>query len=757
MRFLGLAASMFVICLGACSRSGDAAGTASASSADAARAESVDGTERAPANKSVVVDFLAAGPSCTFGHRGILFDLGDATMRTRMSGARLAPLDVEMREREGATWIGVRSRSLELSFVAPPDFTRDAGVVVEARVRGGIAKSASLYLNGKSLSVLPLTRGETKIVTARAPNATIPKGASELLIRFNGGARGSRDELAEIDWIRIGAIDDDAPYAAPTRSDAIATVSAGGVAYRSVSLRAPGFARCSGFIPNGATLETKLGVTGGEADAEVRVLVDRAEPRVVGSFHLTSEGGAVWRSVALPLGDLDTIAAVELVAKSSTKGARVVFGEPRVVIPAAAAPQPTVSRGVIVVVFGSLSPKTISPYGGVLETTELAELANSGTVFEAHRAPTSFASGAVASMLTGLSPREHGAEGPGGVLPPNALTIAQAARQAGIQTAMFTTNVTTSSAFGFARGWETFSARMPNEDGASTAIFDDVAEWLDAHRTDRFLVFVHARGGHPPWEVPAEELKDLPPAGYAGALDPKRAGEMLAKAQRTPGSARLFTDADRTRAFALEGRAVLAQDAALGRLVARVKGLGRDADTTWIITGDVGVDSAARVPFIEDDNLDEASLSLPLIVRSPEPPNVSRRSRVKSPTTSMDVAHTVLEAFGLSPPAQLRGENLLAHLSPDTSVRPLFATTTTRFSLRWGNFVFGGTSGREGKLCDLSLDANCLSDIRPTHPIAAELAHSRVFDALSVSSVAAPAMRPDPDAMPRVLRIKKRY
>jgi hypothetical protein len=40
---------------------------------------------------------------------------------------------------------------------------------------------------------------------------------------------------------------------------------------------------------------------------------------------------------------------------------------------------------------------------------ELANLASGGIVFDAHRATSSYASGALGSMLTGLSPREHGA------------------------------------------------------------------------------------------------------------------------------------------------------------------------------------------------------------------------------------------------------------------------------------------------------------------------------------------------------------
>ncbi len=730
----------------ACSRSSDAPSPTSSAAVPLA-ASAAPAAKGPGAAAATVIDFVSGDAACTLSHRGILLDLGDRSMHTRMSGTRLKTPDVEVREHEGATWASLHERSLELSFVSPSETAPDAGVVVEARVRGGAAKSLGVYLDGKSLGVLTLTKGEAKVVSLRAPGAGIARGANELLLRVNGAAKATRDNLAEIDWIRVGPADGDAPYAAPTRGDALTTVSIGGIARRGLSLRAPGSMRCSGFVPNGAILEGQIGVSGGEGEADVRVLVDRAEPRVVGSFKLGGEGAPAWQPISLPLGDVNTLAGVELVARSSTKGARIVFAEPRVVATGTApADKPAAARGVILVVLGSVAAKSLAPYGGPLATTELAQLATAGTVFDAHRATTSFANGALASMLTGLQPRAHGVSEPEASLGTSGVTIAEAARQAGVATAMFTANPTTNATYGFARGWETFSARSPLDEAPATAVFEDVAKWLDTHKTDRFLVVVHARGGHPPWDVTSDEMKDLAPADYSGSLDPKHAGEMLAKVRRN-GPSRLFTDADRERAFALHNKSVLAHDAALGRLVAHVKNIGREADTTWIVTGDVGIDAAAHAPFLEDDTLDENALAVPLVVRAPGKPV---RAHVASPTASVDLARTALEALGLEPPPALRGDSLwaVALRGAQGPQRPRIATTTTRFSARWAGFVLSGTRDREAKLCSLSLEADCMSDVRATHPLAAELLHGLVFDELSAPAGMAPPVPiravPDP-------------
>jgi len=277
----------------ACSRSSDAPSPTSSAAVPLA-ASAAPAAKGPGAAAATVIDFVSGDAACTLSHRGILLDLGDRSMHTRMSGTRLKTPDVEVREHEGATWASLHERSLELSFVSPSETAPDAGVVVEARVRGGAAKSLGVYLDGKSLGVLTLTKGEAKVVSLRAPGAGIARGANELLLRVNGAAKATRDNLAEIDWIRVGPADGDAPYAAPTRGDALTTVSIGGIARRGLSLRAPGSMRCSGFVPNGAILEGQIGVSGGEGEADVRVLVDRAEPRVVGRFKLGGEGAPAW-------------------------------------------------------------------------------------------------------------------------------------------------------------------------------------------------------------------------------------------------------------------------------------------------------------------------------------------------------------------------------------------------------------------------------------------------------------------------------
>jgi len=708
-------------------------------------------------NRVVALDAIARLDECTLGHRGVLLDLGDPTMRGRFLGKLDSP-ELETVEHEGATWAKVTSRTVALSFFwsseldpSPPSLL-DAGVFesntyVEARVRSVTARSVSVYLNGRVVGAWTLSRGETKVVMARGGSASVAPGPNELVLRFNGGSKKEDDTLAEIDWVHVGNGDAGEPYSAPTRADALVSATVAGVSRRALSLRAPGFVRCSGWLPPSGTVEAQLAIAGaGEADAEVRLLRDRSPPLVLGRAHVsaTAAPGAPapgWTSLSVPLGDVGAagaLGAIEIATVRATKGARVLVAEPRVMGPLLAAPPNAVAsaKSAVVIVLGSTPPKALSIYGGPRLVPEIASVAIGGVTFDQHRASTALASGALASMLTGVSPRKHTLEDPDARLPKQLVTIADAARQGGITTAMFTANPLTSSVFGFDRGWDTFAAKSPLADGSSTQVFDDAARWIEDHKDQRFLLVVHARGAHPPWEATLDELKNMPPPNYGGNMDARRAGEIMAKMRKFPGRG---NDADRARAWALAAHAIDVHDAAVGRLLGALRNVGREDDTMVVVTGDSGLNESAPIPLSDPDAIDEAALAVPLVVRLPG--HALANKRVVAPTTSVDLARTIVGALALAPPAGFEGIDLVALANGDLLVsgeRALVATSAARFAVRWGPFVLAGTRERETKLCDLGLEPTCVTDVRKTYPLALEALHRVAWDAVGPSATVKP-------------------
>jgi len=655
--------------------------------------------------------------ACVLAHDGILLDLGAPAARP-LYGIEDASL--EATEHDGATWARISSRTMTLRFAGPEDVDGSAAggtsqapkvehaeAWVDLRARGLTAKRVTVLLNGKLVGTAPLATNEIAIRSLHASGAQLTSGTNELVLRFGGGGKAP-DALAEIDWIRVGTRA--APeYAAPTYDASRTTETLGGVPRRALSLRASSFARCTTAVPKGATFDAQIGLLGkGSGDFELRVLRDRAAPISLAKVHVDDASGWKPLSIVLPE-DAQGVVALELRADSAAPGARVLVADASLRAPEKTPPpRAKTARGVVLVVLGQTPASAAT-------LPALGALASRSRVFDSHRATSTWAGASVASMLTGVLPIEHGADGDASRLASGIVTIGEAAREASISTAMFTANPTTSAAFGFSRGFQTFEPSFPGGGGGATRAIEEATTWIGAHKSERFLVVVHARGGHPPWEVPADQLKTLAPDDYSGPIEPgPHAAEILAHARHVPPTVR-FNDADRKRAWALHDWAVSADDAALGRLIAALDEAGRKDDTSIIVTSDTGLATGAHVPFGDDEPLDESALESLLVFHSA---GETTGAHVRVPTSSIDVATTVLGELGLSPPQSFEGEDL-AFAESDDGARPIFASRSGRQLVSWMGLVAKTGEGTT-ELCVPALDAACASDASPLAPLASE-------------------------------------
>lgn len=723
-----------VMACGGCDRGG---GPGDAGGATAAGSVATPRPARDP-ERRVVLDFSGRVDECWMGHRGMLVDFGGARGHARFT-RDLDAVRGDDFEREGASWFRAKERALTVPFVWTEE-ARPEPVVVEARIRGGAARAVTFSLNGRVVGSAGLARGEARTVSVKSTAAPLGPGPNELSIVFGGG-KPQGEVLAEIDWARVGPFDSDAPYAAPTREEALTSAAIGGVSRRVVSLRPQSLVRCTGFVPRGSRLDASLGLSGGgEADVEVRALVDRQAPALLHTIHLGAADAGAWKRLEVNLPELDTAASIELSVPRASKGTRVLIGDAAVTAgraAGAAAPAPPArARGVVVIVMGSLSRASLAAYGGARVLPELDGLAKSSLVFEDHRSTSSLASAAVASILTSLPPPAHGVGEAGAALPRSLVTVADAVHQGGAATAFFTANPLTYATFGFSRGFDTFGTHVPMEDAPATKVFDLAAKFVQEHKADKLFVVIHARGAHPPWDVGPDDLKSLPPSGYTGGLEPRHAAELLAKAKKSPPQFK-FGEADRTRALALADRALAAHDQGLATLLAALRAAGREDDTAIVLTSDAAPDEAQHVPYAELDGLDEPVLSIPLFVRAPG----LAPGRARAPTDATDVAPMVLALLGLEAPATFRGQSALG--ASEGGARLRIATHGSRTSARLGPFVISGASGRETKLCSLTLEPSCTTDVRVTHPIALELLHRLTYDELNATA------RPTPEPAPQ--------
>jgi Sulfatase len=695
-------------------------------------------TQTPPAQ--TLVDLIRALPGCDVDHRGPLLDAGTEALIGRYGWSERAPEGVASVEHDGSTWSRTSDRKVHLSF----SLLERTPIFVAARVVGHGARAAAVSLDDQPLGTLSFAREQIRIASTGTTQLPVDPGLHTLTLRFSGSARDG-NAFADLDWVRVGVPDESAAtYGPPTLRDLVSHAAAlSGVPHRALALRAPGSVRCALRLPREARLRTAVGMQGtGEGEAEVRVLRDGKPPELLRTVH--GEGGdkATWTDLDLPLAVAgDEVVSLELRATLSPQGGRVLFGDPMVVLPGAA-PQPTPpSRLVIVVVLDGVERGELPPWSGAPAPMlgALSELAATSTVFDAHRAPSTVVAATVASLLTGLPPSAHGVADGGARLSAAQTTIAAVARDASVRTAMFTGVPPTFRAFGFGSGWERFVEHAPSSGDPATAPLDSAAAWVTevtrASSEAKMLAVVHARGGHPPWDVTPKEIGAAAPPDYTGMIEPRRGGQLLGRMRKSRRVSSVVTDADRRRVRALEQLALAGQDRALGALIAALKAANLWETTLLVVTGDVG--SGATDLFADGGDLREPVLSLPLYVHFPG--GLYGGRRVAEPTEITDITRTSLRALDLSFSRPPRGKDLawVAGGFAEPPDGPQIATLPGRYSARWRSLVLTGRFPSAPSLCDLALDPLCTFNRRETMPIAS----SAIFRSIVAEDAATRAPR----------------
>lgn len=661
-----------------------------------------------PVADRTLVAFYDRLPSCTIEHRGLSIDFG-----TSATTGRVVSQLGENVERDGATWSTVVGNDVTSVIT----LTESRRILLSARVEADQAKNVSLFIDGYPLGSAKLVPGQPKIVTTPLSENPFDPGEHTVLMRFRGKAKDGA--LGWIDWLRVGSVDeDDATYGAPT----IPTItepnaSIGKVPRRAISLRAPATVRCVVEVPRGGRLRSALGVLGsGEVEGEITLRRDGKEP--ISLVKRALKPGESWEDVDAPL---DTFAGeivqVEFTAHKATKGTRLLFGDPELLV-SSRDPEPTPRAQVVVlVVMAGVTRNELPGYANRgAELDNLARFGDTATRFTNHRSSVSIAAGNVATLLTGLPASVHTLTDHGSALPRGVPTVTQRARDAGVQTAMFTAVPTSFAPYGFSRPMTKFVSIAPS-DGEDRSALREAGEFLtttlEREPTARIFLVVHTEGGHPPWAPNAKQLETMPPEKYTGDIQPRKAGQQLAglrrKKKRVP-----LPEGDRQRVESLHQLALWEQDVAFGKLLAALDTANVEDKTLLVVTNDIS--SGIEDYFPEELPFRENALDAPLYVSFPG--GIASGRVVTEPTSTEDVATTLAAALGV----ELRtawGHDLhrVASGLPIAGDRLRYALFGEQHTVRWGSYLWLGRDGRQGQLCDLSLDWTCTFDRRASMPL----------------------------------------
>ncbi len=277
---------------------------------------------------------------------------------------------------------------------------------------------------------------------------------------------------------------------------------------------------------------------------------------------------------------------------------------------------------------------------GVGVAPALDRLAASGARFTSARTAVPLTLPSHTSILTGLLPPAHGVRVNGSdVLSDAHPTIARLLKGAGYDTAAFVGAFVLDRRFGLANGFDTYDDRIARDPNATdrleaerpaNVVIDSALTWLEKRPTTNdqrpFFVWVHLYDPHAPY-TPPDRFRDRLKTPYDGEI--AFADEQIA---------RVF---DWLRAHRLDDRTMVVFAGDHG------EGLGDHGERTH---GMLLYDSTLRVP---------------LVVSAPGLAAGARDDAV----SLIDIAPTILRAAGVTPPAEMKGQDLVrqnqVRLQPD--------------------------------------------------------------------------------------------
>ena len=381
-------------------------------------------------------------------------------------------------------------------------------------------------------------------------------------------------------------------------------------------------------------------------------------------------------------------------------------------------------RLVLLIVIDTLRADYLGCYGHpTIETPHIDRLAAEGLLYEHALTAVPVTLPAVATLLTGAYPLQHGIRDNGAyTLAEEWTTLAERFGAAGYRTGAFVSATVLARGHGLEQGFGHYDddCSMPYEaydpllraaatdhqgvERRANVTVDRAIGWLEEHDGEDSFLFVHLFDPHIPRDPP-------PPyrARYAGHL---YAGEV---------------------AFA---------DAEVGRLLAAARSRFGAESMTAVLTADHGEGLGDHEEELHGMLLHRETVRVPLIVSAP---GVARGTRIPALVRSIDVAPTLCSLAGLEPPQRSVGRPLpslpaiprsrpaaspaavepppVAHPTAATPARSAHLETfRPRFTHGWSELLAITTDrwklilGPERQLYDLHRDPLERHDLAALHP-----------------------------------------
>jgi arylsulfatase A-like enzyme len=324
---------------------------------------------------------------------------------------------------------------------------------------------------------------------------------------------------------------------------------------------------------------------------------------------------------------------------------------------------------ILLVTIDTLRSDHCSAYGYAIDTTpNLAALASKGVRYRRAYAESSTTAPSHATLMTSRHFRTLGVVKNGEKVPDDAVTLAEALRDEGYDTAAFVSSFPVKSRFGFSQGFDHYDddfvleeASVGRRDKGSTP-HDRLAEGTFLH-AERWL---------------AERTSDAPVFLWVHFVDPHapyRAPERFAGkwARETP-SVVVRYDSE-----------VRYADKQLGRLLERFGALSPARDDLVVVTSDHGEGLGDHGWMSHGVNLHEEAVRVPLVASWPG--HLPAGKVVEEAVSIVDISRTVLDSLGIDAPSFAHGRNIFGAADPS---RAIFLQRRAYSSRRERGRILGG-------------------------------------------------------------------
>ena len=441
--------------------------------------------------------------------------------------------------------------------------------------------------------------------------------------------------------------------------------------------------------------------------------------------------GQTWVRSSLDLSQLEEFTLeTELVAGAGTPPAAFASLE---IVEKAERPRERATQdapNVVLIVVDTLRFDRLGCYGNSRGLTpNIDALAARGTVFEDAYSAAPWTWPSTASILTGLTPAEHGVTSHQACYLSNELTtLAEVLQAEGWTTGGFSCNPLISTSKAFNQGFEHFQSY---EWKHGDVLIDDALAWLGPISEWRFLLYLQFIDPHDYRPTPAAKAKYAAnePEGFTRA----NTRQLLAKVVYDEPYDRATLQARNDHLSNLYDASIADVDREIGRLVAEIEARGQLDNTIFVLTADHGEEFLDHGLLYHGSQLYRELVGIPLIIAGP---GIPAGQRVTERVENRFIASTLLQRLELKS-SSLKGVDLLDEdEAREASRTASFVTTTQGIWPRpagphWRNLTMHGVQlgdefflwvpeGPQGEsalaLFDLATDPDAHTDIAAQRP-----------------------------------------